>query len=280
LSNAMLPPADSMHLFAGKLLLCAPHMDDCVLGCGGMLARLVEKKQIHVVYATDGARSPLPPGAAHDTHAELASIRVDEARQALGSLGVPSANLHFLALPDGTLAARTKDLVERLAALVMRVEPAHILGPFRFDRHCDHVALNGAIREVISRTETDADFFEYFVYYRWRLLPAGDIREYIWPEQVYKVDIGAVSKRKRQALDYFRSQTTRYFPWQSRPILTPQLLDEVSQGPEWFLRYDPTRAGTRVFRRHTLLIRLANILEPVLKKGLDRIRALAKIDAR
>lgn len=50
--------ADPADVFRGELCVTVPHMDDCVLACGGTTALLPHKTEIHFVYATDGARSP------------------------------------------------------------------------------------------------------------------------------------------------------------------------------------------------------------------------------
>jgi LmbE family N-acetylglucosaminyl deacetylase len=94
--------------------------------------------------------------------------------------------------------------------------------PFRFDRHPDHLAVNhaviGAQRQGLV---APARLYEYFVYYRWRLLPGRDLRRYIHPHHLLAVDTEVVSRQKRQALDCYASQTTLFSPWQTRPILTP-----------------------------------------------------------
>ena len=63
-------------LLRGVVLIAVPHMDDAVLACGGTIAQLPDPERIHLVYATDGIRSPEPvvPGAAPAT-TESASPR-------------------------------------------------------------------------------------------------------------------------------------------------------------------------------------------------------------
>ena len=85
------------------------------------------------------------------------------------------------------------------------------------------------------------------------------------------VDLTPVAALKRAALDAFASQTTRFYPWQTRPNLVPELLDDVSAGPEVFVRDAPP--GGRVFARGALRIRLLHRLEPTLKRPKDRTAA-------
>src|SRR6266498_2234255 len=96
---------DPIDAFPGVVVIAAPHMDDEVLACGGTIARLPQKKQIHCVYATDGSKSPVPPCSWLGSAApDLSSIRMQEARMSGSVLGIPQENLHFLQFPDGKLA--------------------------------------------------------------------------------------------------------------------------------------------------------------------------------
>jgi LmbE family N-acetylglucosaminyl deacetylase len=269
---------DPATFFPGTLLLTVPHQDDGVLACGATIARLPDRSAVHVVYATDGGRSPEPVLPWGDRASpDLPRIRADEAREAMGSLGVPADNVHFLELPDGGLRNHAERLRSGLRELVARIVPAHVLAPFRYDRHTDHLALNRTVTALHAAGELrGATFTEYFVYHYWRLLPRGDVRAYIRSGLLQRVDPGDSSGAKRDALDRFRSQTTRFYPWQTRPNLTPQLLDAVSEEPEVFLRYDPALPGARVFAGSVTWIRLSHRFEPVLKKRKDQAVALLK----
>jgi LmbE family N-acetylglucosaminyl deacetylase len=267
--------ADPAEVFQGTVLIAAPHMDDGVLACGGTIAKLPQKERIHVVYATDGMKSPAPIVPWRDSITpDLGRARMREAQSALGCLGVPQANIHFLGLPEGQLRRNVRALNCALEALIGFLRPTHILMPFRYDRHADHLVLNHAITAACGWGAHQANLIEYFVYYRWRLLPGGDVRKYIYSQHLFEIDIQDVSAQKRAALDRFKSQTTQFYPWQTRPNLTPLLLDEVSQTPEWFLRYDASVPGPAVFSRATTWIRLAHRLEPLLKKNKDQVVAL------
>lgn len=266
---------DPTEVFEGVILIAVPHMDDGVLACGGTIALLSQKDRICVVYATDGMRSPAPIVPWRDSISpDLGVVRMKEAKSAMGYLGLPEENIEYLGLPEGKLGKNRRRLVSTLKELVERINPSHILMPFRYDRHVDHLAMNHAIMAVCQEGPYQGDLFEYFVYYRSQLLPAGDVREYIHPQHLLEVNIEAVSARKRAALDYFGSQTTRFYAWQTRPNLTSQLLDEVSYAPEFFLRYDASAPGPAVFDRCVTWIRLAHRLEPTMKKRKDQAVAL------
>lgn len=268
---------DPSETFTGRILLLVPHMDDCVLSCGGMIARLPDKQNFFVIYATDGSGSPRPVLHSRSTAPDdLVQAREQEAVSALAFLGIPAANIRFLKLPDGHLSQYKQDLYSLLQEAAAPLNPDLILAPFRYDRHPDHLALNHAAVRLFFQSSGKTRLVEYFVYYQWRMLSQGDIRKYIRPDLLVQVDVSDVSAQKRAALDLFKSQTTRFYPWQTRPNLTPQLLDAVSQAPEVFLSFDPSLPGAAVLTHNVLWIRLAHRLEPILKERKDQVVALIR----
>lgn len=263
-------------LFRGVVLITVPHMDDEALACGGMIAKLSAKDRLHLVYATDGMRAPEPVLPWIDrTSPDLGAIRRRESVAAMVRLGVPEQNLYFLNLPEARLGRHRARLALELSQLVDWIDPDHILAPFRYDRHRDHIALNGVVTEI-ARDRPELNLTEYFVYHRWRLLPRRDVRRYIRAGELRRVEIADVFQRKRAALECFTSQTTRFYPWQSRANLAPQLLDEVSREPELFLPYRPSLAGASILDGPVTWIRIAHRLESPLKRLKDRAVAVGR----
>ena len=96
-----------LQLLTGTIVIVAPHMDDEALACGGLIAKLPHKDRIHIIYATDGMKSPAPIIPGRDKISpDLGKIRMQESIEAMKLLGVPEQNLHFLCLPEAQL---TKD---------------------------------------------------------------------------------------------------------------------------------------------------------------------------
>lgn len=268
-------------IFTGTILIVAPHMDDEALACGGLISLLPEKERIHLVYATDGMKSPSPivPGRDSITP-DLGKIRVQESISAMTLLGVPEENLCFLNLPEARLKDVEAELEEKLEKIIREVQPEHIFIPFRYDRHHDHLAVNRVANRICSQFSEPVQLVEYFIYYRWRLLPQKDIRKYIPVNQLVKIDISSAAGKKRKALDCFTSQTTIFYPWQTRPILTAKLLDEECQNPEVFLINNPANPDTKVFTSAVLWIRIAHRLEPLLQRWKYKTGSLLKRMAR
>ena len=267
--------ADPAREFQGVIVVAVPHMDDEVLACGGTIAGLSQKDRIHLIYATDGSRSPAPVLSGLDSAApDLGEMRMRESRSALRILGVPEGNLHFFGFPEARLRNCRKEYSAALVDLVKRIKPDHILAPFRYDRHPDHLVVNRATTEALRSGAVKARLSEYFVYHRWRLLPRGDVRKYIDSKHLIRINIKNESAIKRQALACFKSQTTKLYAWQDRPILSEKLLDEECQNPELFVRHDPAFPGTDIFANAHAWIRCVHLIETPLKKKKEACRAL------
>ncbi len=262
--NAVLPSGP----LGGALLVLAPHFDDEVLGCGGLLAGLEDKAAVRVVIACDGRgsaewRRPAPvPGAP-----DISAVRRAESIAALGLLGIAESQVSTLGFPDGTLAARDRELALALEQLVEELNPRYILAPFRFDRHPDHMALGRAALSLPAVKEGRAALIEYFVYVRFRLFPGGDIRRVVKPEFRQRRDLADVAFLKRRALDCFATQVTRFFPWQTRPVLTEAALRESAAGPEEYLVAPPGAADAAVLRWPVWLVRGILAVESRLKRA-------------
>ena len=270
-------PDLDLKLLTGKIVIVAPHMDDEALACGGLIAQLPHKDGVHIIYATDGMKSPAPIIPGRDKISlDLGTTRMQESIEAMKVLGVPEHNLHFLCLPEAQLKKHISSLRDLLRNKIGIIAPMWIFVPFRYDRHPDHLAVNHAMVSEFRQGDGRTRLVEYFVYYRWRLMSKRDIRRYIRPQLLFKLEIGDVAQQKRRALDCFTSQTTIYYPWQTRPILTSMLLDEECQNPEFFLISNDSSAGASVFSDSVLWIHLVHRLEPFLQRWKYRIGASLK----
>jgi LmbE family N-acetylglucosaminyl deacetylase len=152
---------------------------------------------------------------------------------------------------------------------MVRIAPVTILVPFRYDWHRDHVAVHRTMARAHAEGGLPGTLVEYFVYTQRRLLPGNDIRACLAAGSVWAVDITPVADIKRQALECYRSQTTRFFEWQRRPILTSDVLTRACASPEVFLpsvAVLPTRTGVPPW-----WIGVASRWEPRLKSTKDAV---------
>ena len=130
-----------------RVLIIAPHSDDEVIGCGGVIVRHVRANaEVHVAVMTDGRwgdgelYSP-ELGAAERLRRQLAlvELRKQEASAAAALLGVQ--HLHFLGLPDDALGVE-QNSVALLASLLKVIRPQLVYLPFVYDLHKDHWQTN------------------------------------------------------------------------------------------------------------------------------------------
>jgi LmbE family N-acetylglucosaminyl deacetylase len=137
-SESELIPFAPGQLDGSPLLVLAPHPDDEIFGCGGVLAQAVAAgTEIHVVIVTDGAAQ----GEVADRRAES----VEAARR----LGLPEPRLWGLA--DRSLVPDDDDLRERLSSLLLEVKPTVILVPSPAELHPDHRALALAVYRLLQQ---------------------------------------------------------------------------------------------------------------------------------
>src|SRR5687768_16633026 len=122
-----------LQLLSGIIVIVAPHMDDEALACGGLIAKLPDKNRIHIIYATDGMKSPAPIMSGDEISSDLGKVRMNESVQAMKMLGVPEQNLHVLSLPEAQLGENLTALQKALSEKLKQLAPQHIFAPFRYD---------------------------------------------------------------------------------------------------------------------------------------------------
>jgi LmbE family N-acetylglucosaminyl deacetylase len=139
------PLLDVTALAGRPVRVLAAHPDDEVLGVGGLVHLLAAAGcDLRFVWATDGEASH--PGSTSDVVQALAGLRRAESRAALAALGAGAAPQVHLAMPDGGLAGRERELADRIGALVGPGEV--LLAPWSRDGHPDHEAVGRAARSV------------------------------------------------------------------------------------------------------------------------------------
>ena len=138
-----------------RFVVIAPHPDDEVLACGGLLALHAERGgDCAVIAVTDGDASHA--GCAAWTPPALAAVRREESACGLSRLGVRRESITRLALRDGEVRGSARALRDALRALVHAQDL--VVSTWRLDGHPDHDAT-GAVAAQIC-TDTGAQFIE------------------------------------------------------------------------------------------------------------------------
>lgn len=183
-------PYEAQDLRGERLLVLAPHPDDEVIGCGGVVAHhLRDGRQVDVVVATDGA-------AAGD-----AATRETESKNAMALLAGSNKKpaIRFLRFADRALGDDLQSLRDRLAAILFETKPDLILAPSPIEIHPDHLALSRALCDVI---QIDPSLFADLATAR---IAFYEVSQTIRPNAL--VDISDVADAKYAAIAAHESQT-------------------------------------------------------------------------
>ena len=152
----LLPPGATTRVTARRVLVLAPHYDDEVLGCGGLLAELAEGgARVRVLFLSDGGRRLDGPS---EGSGEYAARRREESAAALAALGIgfddgavvdDGAAAH-LDLPDGSLAAHLDELAAGIEREISELAPDLLLVPSPLEVTPDHRAAFATLHRVLG----------------------------------------------------------------------------------------------------------------------------------
>ena len=247
--------ADTVKHLGRSALVFAPHPDDETLGCGGTLVR---KKQagadIKIIFMTDGCQSHahLMPAT------QLKKIRAREAIAAAQQLGIPSQDVFFLEVPDGTLASHADWAIRQVASLLLEWLPEEIFVPYCQDGVPDHDATNYSVVSAVKQCGLAVTVYEYPVWFwaHWpwtqgenspAQLQQTSLRQTLQTMAQFlqdfqcAIDIREVLEIKRAALQQHVSQMTQLIPhprWHTlKEVSGGEFLDCFFQNYEVFRRY-------------------------------------------
>ena len=209
LENVTFPSLLNIELFRAPLVV-APHPDDEVFGCGGLLALMAKRGVIpRVVILTDGEGQQ---GSIHNDEA-MDGIRRIESRSAAQLLGYA---IEFWGLPDREVRAN-EFLQARLADTIAAMGADLVLCPALHEPHPDHQAIALALLWCMGRLEKPVDLCFY---------ESGATLVHC----THLVDISPVQDLKDQALRLFASQETVQ-PYRSR-IVARDHFRAMTLGPD------------------------------------------------
>ena len=177
------------------VLVIAPHPDDEVLGCGGVVARhAANGDEVHVVIVTRGI-----PELFASSHVEKAR---EEARAASELLGV--SNLRFLDFPAPRLnVVANHELADCIRAIINATQPSTVYMPHHGDLHADHRAVHRATL-VAARPLSACPVLKLLSYECPSETEWGS-SEYCFIPTVF-VDISSYLQSKQKALACYQSQ--------------------------------------------------------------------------
>lgn len=128
-----------------RVLVLAPHTDDGEFGCGGTIARLVERGAEVRYIAFSIATKSLPPGFPPDTLAR-------EVREATAEIGIPPEHLTVHDFEVRAFPDHRQEILEILIALWDEWRPDAVLQPSLHDIHQDHQVVAAEGLRAFKRT--------------------------------------------------------------------------------------------------------------------------------
>ena len=224
LSAQKIPRITSLQLCGDKnrLVAVAPHPDDEVLACGGLLAQRASRGLRNLIIAvTDGEASH--GQATPNTAGILRKRRVLERRKGLALLGVASESIVRLKIPDGKAVSNSREILDRLQCLL---QPGDVVvSTWSLDGHPDHEACGKAVGNAGHQ------HFQAPVW-MWHWASPGD-RRVPWASLVALELTANTVKLKQSALAQHRSQL------EARgialgPVLEKSIVQRAARHQEYF----------------------------------------------
>lgn len=172
------PPGRAETVPARRALVLAPHYDDEVLGCGGLVRDLTSRGgeasvDVRVLFLTDGRGTAAESGEDVDAHV---ARRREEAASACEVLGV--AGFDELLLPDGGLDQRLDELEAALRDALLEHRPDLLLAPSPLEVSVDHRATFTALHRLLGGLRQDAAEDDHDAVELFRV--ASELRVLLW----------------------------------------------------------------------------------------------------
>ena len=114
-----------------KVMILAPHTDDGEFGCGGTIAKLVEKGALVYYVAFSSAEKSVPAGFPRD-------ILKKEVKKATLKLGIRPDNLILLDHEVRCFPSQRQEILEEMIKLKKEISPQLVFLPSINDTHQDH----------------------------------------------------------------------------------------------------------------------------------------------
>lgn len=210
---------------AQRLVVLAPHPDDEILACGGLLAGWTLQGHAGIVIAvTDGE-------ASHGTAdikacARMAACRAEESQAGLRTLGIASPGITRLGIADGKVGDHLDSLAQQLQTTLRPTDV--VVTTWQLDGHPDHEATGRAAAQACAAS--GARLLQAPVW-MWHWSQPGDTRV-PWPA-LHALSLGDVAlKMKRKALQRHRSQLIDR--GDEPPVLVPSIVERASRRQEFF----------------------------------------------
>jgi LmbE family N-acetylglucosaminyl deacetylase len=149
MNGTLAPPGWTERVRAESVLVLAPHYDDEVLGCGGLLAQLAKAgAAVRILFLTDGSGGAEVVSDQPADGAAYSLRRREESAKVCAILGV--AGCDHLGLPDGALDRHLEEAEAGLRRALWTQRPDLVLVPSPLEVTRDHQAAFAALHRLLA----------------------------------------------------------------------------------------------------------------------------------
>lgn len=140
-----LPPGVAERPAPSSTLVLAPHFDDEILGCGGLLAQLAAGgAAVRILYLTDGS------GGAEEL-ADRVAYAAERRREAAKALAVwGGSGFDVAEIPDGGIELHLEETVVAIRRALLAQRPERLLVPSPLEVTADHRATFAALHRLLA----------------------------------------------------------------------------------------------------------------------------------
>lgn len=142
-----------------NVLIIAPHPDDEVFGCAGLIEQLTSKrKSVNILFLSRGE------AAVNDINkqAKIIEKRRELAEEANSIIGLDNGSISWLDFPDGKFVNISKKEQQHLETLILNYNPDVVFYPHHWDGSPDHIASSMMIYNILKQNNIEG--YEYCVW--------------------------------------------------------------------------------------------------------------------
>lgn len=145
---------------SNNTVIIAPHPDDEVIGCAGLIQTLVNRgTPPHIIILTGGEGAHR--GCCDTSGTEVILERRKLTMSAANELGLPVSQIHFLGYPDENISQDFSE-TEKLKELLNRLSPQTVFVPHWGEGWSDHVKAAEIVKQLMKGK--DISIYEYCVW--------------------------------------------------------------------------------------------------------------------
>ena len=226
---AAAPPEKSLQQllpFNARLVVVAPHPDDEVLACGGLMAgHATRGGDTLVIAVTDGEASHA--GSTGHCASQLADRRRGESAEGMRRLGAVASNVLRLRLPDGHVDTHAEDLTRALTRVLLPSDV--VVSTWRLDGHPDHEATGRAAANACESAR--CRLLEAPVW-MWHWAAPGDSRV-PW-HRLVAMRLSPETVRRKQAALAAHATQLQWRGADQPPVLGVAILERAGRAGEYF----------------------------------------------